>query len=59
MELAAVLLTFLRPGGTLLLSGLLDSQAAQLCQHYADEIPLGVAGEKDGWVCLRGELKAS
>ena len=56
MELADTLSAFLQPGGTLLLSGLLDTQAAALCEHYADRINLQVAGEKDGWVCLRGSL---
>ena len=56
MELADTLSAFLQPGGTLLLSGLLDNQAAALCEHYAKRINLQVAGEKDGWVCLRGSL---
>jgi ribosomal protein L11 methyltransferase len=56
MQLSDTLLQFLRPGGTLLLSGLLQTQADELCQHYADRITLRIAGEKDGWVCLRGEL---
>ena len=56
MELADTLSAFLQPGGTLLLSGLLDNQAAALCEHYAHRINLQVAGEKDGWVCLRGSL---
>jgi ribosomal protein L11 methyltransferase len=54
VELADTLLRFLRPGGTLLLSGLLDSQARELCRHYAPLITLEIAGEKEGWVCLRG-----
>jgi len=56
MQLSDTLLRFLRPGGTLLLSGLLQTQADELRQHYADRITLRIAGEKDGWVCLRGEL---
>ena len=55
-ELADTLLGLLKPGGILLLSGLLDSQAADLCSRYAGRITLQVAGEKDGWVCLRGTL---
>jgi ribosomal protein L11 methyltransferase len=55
LELSDTLLQFLCPGGTLLLSGLLDSQAVALCAHYRDRIALQVADEKDGWVCLRGE----
>jgi ribosomal protein L11 methyltransferase len=53
-ELADTLLHFLRPGGTLLMSGLLASQAPKLCRHYAEFIVLEIASEKDGWVCLRG-----
>jgi ribosomal protein L11 methyltransferase len=57
VELADTLLGFLKPGGTLLLSGLLESQAGALCEHYARRIGLAVAGERDGWVCLRGTLR--
>ncbi len=58
VELADTLLGLLKPGGTLLLSGLLDKQAANLCTHYAGRITLSVASEKDNWVCLRGTLPA-
>lgn len=54
VELSDTLLEFLKPGGTLLLSGLLENQASALCDSYADRIALCVASEKDGWVCLRG-----
>ena len=56
VELADTLLGLLKPGGTLLLSGLLATQAGALCEHYAGRIGLVVAGERDGWVCLRGTL---
>ncbi|MCB1688938.1 MAG: 50S ribosomal protein L11 methyltransferase [Halioglobus sp.] len=56
IELSATLLDFLQPGGTLLLSGLLQNQAEALCEHYADRLPIAIVGEKDGWVCLRGTL---
>jgi len=56
IDLSDTLLQFLKPGGTLLLSGLLLSQADALCAHYADRIALQVVGKQDGWVCLRGEL---
>ena len=58
MELAATLLALLKPGGTLLLSGLLQTQAQALCRHYAGHISLGIESERDGWVCLRGRLPA-
>ena len=54
VALSNTLLQLLRPGGMLLLSGLLASQSTALRDHYADRITLQVAGEKDGWVCLRG-----
>jgi len=56
VALSGKLLAFLAPGGTLLLSGLLASQADELCAHYAGTVALSVAGELDGWVCLRGTL---
>ena len=54
LALSDTLLHFLVPGGTLLISGLLASQADTLCDHYRDRIGLSVSSEKDGWVCLRG-----
>jgi ribosomal protein L11 methyltransferase len=54
IDLSDTLLQFLKPTGTLLLSGLLQNQAETLCAHYADRLPLRVVGESEGWVCLRG-----
>jgi ribosomal protein L11 methyltransferase len=53
ISLSDTLLSLLKPGGTLLLSGLLEVQAKELCEHYGPRIHLTIAGEKDGWVCLR------
>ena len=53
-SLSDTLLSLLKPGGSLLLSGLLENQAEELCDHYASDIEISIAGEKDGWVCLRG-----
>ncbi len=58
LELADTLLALLRSGGTLLLSGLLQTQADWLRDHYAPRIALEIAGEREGWVCLRGRLTA-
>ena len=55
MALSTTLLPCLKPGGTLLLSGLLATQSAALVEYYAPNIDLRIAGERDGWVCLRGE----
>jgi ribosomal protein L11 methyltransferase len=56
VELSTTLLEFLQPNGTLLLSGLLQHQADAVCAHYAEHLRLHVAGERDGWICLRGDL---
>jgi ribosomal protein L11 methyltransferase len=56
LELSDRLLAFLKPGGTLMLSGLIESQAMALCEHYSDRIEIEIAGETDGWICLRGAL---
>lgn len=56
MTLSDTLLACLRPGGTLLLSGLLATQAGALVDHYAPRIQLDVAGKREDWVCLRGKL---
>jgi ribosomal protein L11 methyltransferase len=58
IELSETLINFLQPGGTLLLSGLLQNQAEALCAHYAGRLHIAVVSEKDGWVCLRGTLPA-
>ena len=56
MALSDTLLHCLKPGGTLMLSGLLATQAPGLIEHYGPRIPLHIAGERDDWVCLRGTL---
>ena len=56
MALSDTLLHCLRPGGTLMLSGLLNTQAPGMIEHYAPWLALSVVGEHEGWVCLRGEL---
>ncbi len=58
IELSDTLLRFLKPGGTVLLSGLLHNQAEAVCAHYGERLPLRVVGERDGWICLRGQLSS-
>jgi ribosomal protein L11 methyltransferase len=54
MELSDILINFLKPGGILLLSGLIEDQAEALISHYSDRISLKIAGQLEGWICLRG-----
>lgn len=60
MSLSPILLELLRPKGTLLLAGLLQNQAEALCEHYRQAgVTLSPVAEKEGWVCLRGQLDHS
>lgn len=52
--LAPLISAHVRSGGRLALSGILFSQADELIAAYAPYLPLGVAGTRDGWVCLAG-----
>ena len=58
LELSGTLLGLARPGATILMSGLLTSQAATLRAHYAAHLTLTVAAEHDNWVCLQGTLNS-
>jgi ribosomal protein L11 methyltransferase len=55
--LAPALLARVAPGGTLVLSGVLERQAEEVIGAYARidaEVPLAVWGADEGWVCLAG-----
>ncbi len=54
-QLAPTLCAHLRPGGTLILSGLLTEQAAALIDTYrACGVDLALADTQDGWALLAG-----
>ena len=52
--LAPLLSTRLAPAGTLVLSGILGTQAAELQAAYSPWLPLDVADEDDGWILMTG-----
>jgi len=52
--LAPLLSTRLGPAGTLVLSGILSSQAPELQAAYAPWLALDVADEDDGWILMTG-----
>ncbi|MEN9316106.1 MAG: hypothetical protein RIS35_2499, partial [Pseudomonadota bacterium] len=51
--LAPMLSALVRPGGHLILAGLLDRQAEEVAAAYP-EVDLSVYEELDGWACLAG-----
>lgn len=54
IELAPTILSFLKPGGQLLLAGLLADQADEVASAYADRLRLDTQAESEGWVLLAG-----
>ncbi|MFE8070652.1 50S ribosomal protein L11 methyltransferase [Marinobacteraceae bacterium S3BR75-40.1] len=54
MDLAPHLAKLTRPGGDLVLSGILSTQAADLTERYEAWFDMDAPEEQDGWVCLHG-----
>jgi len=54
--LAPLLVGHLAPGGWLVLAGILERQADEICAAYAAHLPLQVADQQDGWVLMTGQL---
>lgn len=57
--LAPMLCHRVRPGGSIVLSGVLARQAEEVAEHYRLWADLSVYGELDGWVCLAGKRRAA
>ena len=53
LSLAHELIELTAPGGRLLLTGVLEEQAAKLIEHY-EHVGLDVIDRRDGWVLLSG-----
>jgi ribosomal protein L11 methyltransferase len=56
-QLASTLLALLKPGGQLILSGILAEQAADVRRAYEPDIKFEVEQCRDGWVRLTGQRK--
>jgi len=50
--LAPMLCQLVRPGGQLVISGVLERQIDEVCAAYAAHLPLTVADVAQGWACL-------
>lgn len=53
--LAPMLSTRVRPGGSLVLSGILERQAEEVAAFYSPWLSMTVWQSHDGWVCLSGQ----
>jgi len=56
--LAPALVNKMRPGGQIVLSGVLARQAEEVIATYSQWLKLTVWKESEGWVCLHGTLNA-
>jgi len=57
--MAAMLSARVRPGGRLILSGVLERQADEVAAAYAPWLEMSVWRSEEGWVCLHGTRAAS
>jgi len=55
--LAADFAALLRPGGQVVLSGLMEHEAAEVTDAYAACFDVARYGDRDGWVCLVGRRR--
>jgi ribosomal protein L11 methyltransferase len=55
--LAPLLAVLTRPGGRVVLAGILDQQGASVAAAYSQWFDVHAASTKDGWVCLAGARK--
>lgn len=54
-ELAPTLTRLLKPGGHLVLSGLLESQAEATISAYQPDVNLQIFKQQEEWICLHGQ----
>lgn len=59
VELAPAFATFVRPGGHLVLSGIVERQASQVAAAFAPYFSHPEHTLRDGWVCLAARRKPS
>jgi ribosomal protein L11 methyltransferase len=57
IELAPRFASLVRPGGALVLSGILESQTAAVTLACAPWFDMGTFATRDSWVCLNGERR--
>ncbi len=55
--LSSALASYVKPGGEIILSGILDSQIDEMSQIYSEWFNMFVYTILDGWVCLHGIRK--
>jgi ribosomal protein L11 methyltransferase len=52
--LAPLLIGLVKPGGHIVLSGILEGQADAVTEAYSPAIAFEAPAREDGWICLQG-----
>lgn len=55
--LAPLLCAHVRPGGTLVLAGILERQADELVQAYSPWMSIGITDAQEGWILMTGRRR--
>ena len=56
--MASMLCGRVKPGGHLVLSGILEWQTQEMIEAYKPWMTLELWGEREGWICLAGQRPA-
>jgi ribosomal protein L11 methyltransferase len=58
IALAAQISALARPGGFIVVAGILDAQASEVCSAFLPFADIEVCGQRDGWTALAGRRKS-
>ena len=55
IQLKEKLISSLKPGGTLILSGILEDQASSLIDTFRNEMAISIIDQNEGWLLMKGK----
>ena len=55
IQLKEKLISSLKPGGTLILSGILEDQASSIIDTFRDEMIISIIDQNEGWLLMKGQ----
>ena len=55
IQLKEKLISSLKPGGTLILSGILEDQASSIIDTFRDEMVISIIDQNEGWLLMKGQ----
>ena len=57
IQLKEKLIASLKPGGTLILSGILEDQASSIIDTFRNEMTISIIDQDEGWLLMKGQNK--